>query len=285
MHQTADDIQHLFTARGLAAYWPAFQDKLQPCIRLRYSLVEDAAVAVGASKLGGLPDLPPGTAWPTFDGLPLSFLGQLNLAELPDAEVRNLLPQQGMLSFFHSVTNDDYEKSPHAVVLSPVPASELACRPQPADWPDGEEVFKTGALAMAVEQSLPSDMGEYARAVFHDAPPSEWSSYCELAEPDNSRETTNKVFGYAARNLDDDLEVVAEIIYAGRDATGWQAYADQLSVPEKTAIADNWLLLLQLDYNDDLGMGFGDMDQFYFWIRKTDLANRDFTKVVAFTIH
>jgi hypothetical protein len=64
----------------------------------------DDDLPVGASHLGGVPDLPPSTDWPKWDGyteedfvtatgsrIPqgckssaLSFLGQLNLAEIPD---------------------------------------------------------------------------------------------------------------------------------------------------------------------------------------------------------
>ncbi len=55
----------------------------------------------GCSRLGGQPDLPPGTAWPTFDGRPLAFLAQLDLAELSSfPQFASGLPADGLLSFF-----------------------------------------------------------------------------------------------------------------------------------------------------------------------------------------
>jgi hypothetical protein len=54
---------------------------------------------VGGSRVGGCPDLPAGTAWPIVDGERLSFLVQLNLADVPPA-IRKNLPTRGLLSVF-----------------------------------------------------------------------------------------------------------------------------------------------------------------------------------------
>src|SRR5207237_7059928 len=37
----------------------------------------------GASRVGGLPDLPPGVEWPRHDGKRLPFVAQLDLSEFP----------------------------------------------------------------------------------------------------------------------------------------------------------------------------------------------------------
>src|SRR5262249_22673429 len=68
----------------------------EPCVCLR---TRQAAVAVGRSKIGGDPDLPAETAWPAFEGQPMVFLAQLDLAELA-ACLPSPLPSSGLLSFF-----------------------------------------------------------------------------------------------------------------------------------------------------------------------------------------
>ncbi len=59
-------------------------------------------VPAGRSRVGGLPDLPAGTAWPiNREGLPLHFIAQVDLAELPAGDPRpELLPACGTLLFF-----------------------------------------------------------------------------------------------------------------------------------------------------------------------------------------
>jgi hypothetical protein len=61
----------------------------------------------GRSHIGGLPDLPIETAWPRAEnGLPLHFLAQIDLAEMP--WLPPAMPRQGTLLFFGAMGKDDY---------------------------------------------------------------------------------------------------------------------------------------------------------------------------------
>ncbi len=98
---------------------------LRPSIRLM--LAPDAGPPpVGATKLGGRPDLPADTPWPTCriempapseaflkarplerrlpaDGIVhLAFVAQVNLEDVHEFDVDSLLPSAGMLSFFYN---------------------------------------------------------------------------------------------------------------------------------------------------------------------------------------
>jgi len=74
---------------------------LEPWVALEVaSTGED--VPVGASKLGGVPDLPADLEWPAWGGRPLDFLAQIDLAEL---EIETGLPKQGLLLFFADTLN------------------------------------------------------------------------------------------------------------------------------------------------------------------------------------
>jgi uncharacterized protein YwqG len=73
----------------------AVQDSLQ----LSATPIDDHRMPVGSSKIGGCPDLPNSIMWPVYDGLPMSFLAQINLSEIRGS-YSDLLPERGVLSFF-----------------------------------------------------------------------------------------------------------------------------------------------------------------------------------------
>jgi uncharacterized protein YwqG len=66
-------------------------------IRITATPRPDARLAIGDSKIGGEPDLPPGAAWP--EGM--TFLAQINLADAAPHDKDELLPKKGRLWFFH----------------------------------------------------------------------------------------------------------------------------------------------------------------------------------------
>jgi uncharacterized protein YwqG len=82
---------------------------LRPALAIILSPTKN--VPVGASKLGGRPDLPAGVPWPTYDDdedRALPFILQIDLASvayLHDLEA--LLPKKGMLFFFSDTAPDE----------------------------------------------------------------------------------------------------------------------------------------------------------------------------------
>lgn len=87
-----------------AAAWRAMH---RPCVAFEEVAKPDGA-AVGASKVGGEPDLPEAFAWPSVEGQPLHFVAQFDLREVSDAAWREpdfraslALPTAGLLSLFH----------------------------------------------------------------------------------------------------------------------------------------------------------------------------------------
>jgi len=59
------------------------------------------AAAKVASKLGGLPNLPATTPWPVWQGKPLAFICQIDVAETPGKEGVEDPLKTGMLYFFY----------------------------------------------------------------------------------------------------------------------------------------------------------------------------------------
>lgn len=83
----------------------------QPAIRLDLTRVDDEAeLPLGASKVGGAPDLPPDTAWPTTSaGQLLPFIAQIRLADVAPFDPEGDLPHTGLLSFFYAMNDADGE--------------------------------------------------------------------------------------------------------------------------------------------------------------------------------
>jgi uncharacterized protein YwqG len=72
-------LRLLSESPGLKRVAPAIAKEALPCVRLISKCAREGAIEIGASKLGGLPDLPDASEWPCRDGAPLSFLAQINV--------------------------------------------------------------------------------------------------------------------------------------------------------------------------------------------------------------
>lgn len=102
--RTLDDLQMAFTEAGLPELFNDMRQHARNSIVIEVDSEFDTQ-ALGASRFGGEPDLPPDVEWFTnpTTGAPLSFVAQLNFAELKAFDIDNQLPDQGILYFFYDV--------------------------------------------------------------------------------------------------------------------------------------------------------------------------------------
>ena len=86
------------------------KDELCKLVRQSYLLRRDPKDTTSedpfVSRFGGRPDLPIELPWPQWKTKPLSFVAQINLAELPEIPNRDLLPKKGMLYYFYDATRE-----------------------------------------------------------------------------------------------------------------------------------------------------------------------------------
>ena len=122
---------------------------------LEMSAAASTTVPVGATKIGGRPDLPEETAWPrrsdrireramepVLGTIPLAFLAQVELQEaaraLPPDE--NPLPTSGVLSFFYDAYDQPWGYDPEDRhdfrVIHSGPKEDLAPAVPPEDLPE-----------------------------------------------------------------------------------------------------------------------------------------------------
>lgn len=98
-----------------------------------------------ATRIGGRPNLPPTWTWPRMalaDGrkVPLDFLAQIRLSDLPRVSRRGLLPDHGMLFFFAAALSSVHleDLGPEAVKVLYAPGesggSPLRATPHDAGW-------------------------------------------------------------------------------------------------------------------------------------------------------
>lgn len=83
-------------------------ENLRPAIGIVAHQADDASMAIGASKIGGAPDVPLGFEWPLWKGKPLGFVAQFNLEEVAPFDVEHALPESGMLSFFYAIEEQPF---------------------------------------------------------------------------------------------------------------------------------------------------------------------------------
>src|SRR5438874_12521021 len=98
LHKARDEMRKIAQKAGLRSKADALAALIEPGVRLVPS--REPASLIGATKLGGQPDLPAGFAWPQFKEKPLSFVAQIALADVVGLPGTATLPTHGLLSFF-----------------------------------------------------------------------------------------------------------------------------------------------------------------------------------------
>ena len=113
----------------------------------------DARLGLAATKLGGRPDLRVRSRWPSGEGRPLSFVAQIDLAQVAALDHSGLLPRAGLLSFFYGNPEAPLEADLSEVVFSE-PGTPLSRREFPDELADHER-YAAVALRPEAELSLP----------------------------------------------------------------------------------------------------------------------------------
>lgn len=105
---TRDKLVELIDKHDLSEYKDFILQHSKPAIHLTREFVpNEDDLPIGASKIGGNPDLPADFEWPYADGRPLYFMLQIQLADIKDIDTENQLPDTGWLYIFY-----DFDRVP-----------------------------------------------------------------------------------------------------------------------------------------------------------------------------
>jgi hypothetical protein len=274
----------------------ALQDSLRSSIRMHTTLANDENLALGATKIGGQPDLPPDTSYPEWRGAPLNFLAQIRLADIAAYDPDGELPHEGMLSFFLDYTNwgkpeRDAEGSLATVLYIPEgePLQRMAW---PEVLPMRERYSPLAVTSFSRELTAPDfaspiieQFGFTLNSLY---PPDDMSEHAMTArriedlmldidtflhESYDSRGWVHRLLGYG-----DDIQ--------GGVEGGWHWLAKEINTTEAALPAfsagqkADWRLLLQVD-SDVNGMTWGDVGRIYYGLPRQALAARDFSQTLA----
>ena len=273
----AQSLARQFAHRGLAAYFAAARPFLRPAIALDLHGADDTQLAIGQSKMGGLPDLPADMAWPHDGSTPMALIAQINLAELQAAAPTDALPERGMLWVFYETERGDWGYDPahasgFAVVYADVGPHALQRRTAPDKLPEGAD-FSAAALRFSSTANVPdypSNLFDYEMSAEEDDHYWEWR--------DETGDTPiNKMLGHSD-NVQNPQELQCQLVTHGLYCGDSSGYEDPRRAELEPGAAD-WQLLMQIDSNEDeCAMMWGDSGRLYVWIRQEDLQARRFEK-------
>jgi uncharacterized protein YwqG len=268
-------VEVTFVAAGLSRLLKDIDYLAQPSIRLYTTTVDESTLSIGTSKIGGLPDLPQGIAWPTWKDLPQSFIAQIRLDDVCQYDVDKVLPEHGMLWFFYDAQQETFGTDPAdrggwQVFFSDEAHATLQRTPAPPKLPTDSQ-FHVCSLRMASEITL-SQQPQMEIPNF-DWTKEEQQKYEQLLStfPDSADRALphNRLLGNPD-TIQDDMRVQCQFVSHGVTDEN-DARAAELS-PE----AKNWRLLFQVDSDEHAGMRWANNGLLYYWIEQADLQARRF---------
>lgn len=274
--QNRDELRSFLEEHDASAMAEGMIELERPAIRIRPVELNGDDPPLGASRFLGEPDMPESLEWPAdAEGVPLNFLAQINLSELAGVLDDSPLPTDGHLLFFTRYDDPpwgfDPKDGPGFRVLYVLAGAELKRRSLPEgaefeDVDDKEEFRRLVRFERMLTYPDPYDiepmrtMDSYARV--------DLTTACKSGPK-------HHMLGHALviqGPMEIEAQCVTNGIYIGNELSA----ADQARAEELAPGAEDWIPLLQLD-TDECFM-WGDMGAIYFWIRKQDLAARDFSK-------
>lgn len=268
----AEKLRHLvFRSFNKDKYSSKNMDKLLETIKrnsISFKISQGKPVlAAGQSKFGGMPDVPKDFEWPkTKSGLPLSFLAQINCAEITSLDHEKILPSSGIFYFFCELSDMEWEVSGNdsfVRILYYNTESQREFSPHPfSDKLAKENRLPEYALDFESAANYPSTC-EDLEVIFHDR------EQIQVASTDK----------YNAI-LDDIFKEMESKQHNGR----MLGYAEviQNSMLGNNPDPANAVLLFQLnscDTPDGFSLMFGDCGNLYFYIQREDLSRLDFSRI------
>ncbi len=270
---------------------------LKPAIRMESSLASAHPLPVGASKLGGLPDLPPTLTWPTWKEVPMVFLVQINLQEVAPYDLEQLLPAHGFLYFFcqsQSLSQgfdtkvwdyiDPYEPESWRVLFFDGKTADLHATPVPEGLAP-EALLPGCTLHFGPALTLPPE--ESAMITSLHLGKEERQQYWDLLQTfdDVFLDTGDTVYhhhrllGYPFQTQGD-MQLLCQM--ASLRVKQWIRLDEEAKASIKTSALE-WIHLLQIDTDEYAQVTWGEYGSFSYWIKQADLKRQDFKECCAIT--
>lgn len=265
-HQALND----FRDSSLGRVWDRIVNLARPSARL----VRSSAPS-GVTRLGGSPFVGPDFDWPLDpNGDPLSFVGQVDLAEIRRVCEVGALPAVGVLGFFYDARDQPGGYQPHdrqrwAISYSREPTSVVSLPggtlgfPELALNPVGDLTLPQGDSAEIEDLALTSIEADAYESVLDEL---------RTTHGTGRQLSIHRVLGWPDA-IQHDPPILSQLASNGVDA-GDPAVYQLESTGSLLRRRATWRLVAQFDSDESIGMMWGVYGRLYFSMREQDLEQR-----------
>lgn len=235
----------------------------------RHYIRDETKIDIGVSKFGGNPDVPKNFDWPYWAGRPLSFLMQLNIADMNQFREQYFSVQKGILYFFYDPNQggNSSDKNAWRIIYIDEKASNLKRRTNPSH--NRRYTYPNCLITLYQDVSLPQD----PHHIFPDY------SYKEINEiQDSYNEFYSKIFEDSLTHYISKMNLK----FLSR-RTLWSmrkhflfGYPDQI---QEIGIWKGWTQLLQFGDDNIMRWRWGGGGFIHFMIKEEDLKKNYYEDV------
>lgn len=249
-----------------------------------FTLSRTSGEDTSRSRCGGRPLLPADFVWPRSKERVLDFIVQVDLTELAEFAPPGVLPSSGLLTFFYDLENQPWGFDPaeldgfHVELIA---ENSLVTH----QLPSPDHALSENALIFNAAVTLPHfGSRDYDKLVRESRmTDSEADRYFDFLVALESRSYptggvcyAHRLLGHSA-NIQGDMQLEAQLVTNGLYCGDLSGYNDPRAKGLESG-ADDWVLLLQLDSDDQANLMWGDAGMLYYWIRSEDLAASRFDR-------
>lgn len=282
-----DNLQRLIKEYGFEAHEETLLQYARPSIRVHTRRVENEdELPIGASKVGGRPDLPIGMTWPTAhnpnsqEDLSLWFVAQFNMVDAKPHDEEDLLPSTGWLYFFVRLWDGLPDKDMGKVIYFDADVSKLERKPFPEDIPETPpdewgERFDPCAVELVAEVNF--DKGVEDVVDIYKSRSSAWfDNLGDAANYANPPWDVNRLLGTSYGDAWD-FPMDCQLLTTGDSK--YHRSKEERAEAEKHK--NEWQLLFEMSSDPNAGMMWSDAGIVCWYLRTNDLLNKDFSKACA----
>lgn len=273
--KTLAELEEKFNEHDLGKLFDYLKKYARNSIKVELNPTTDDEIEIGKSKMGGKPDLPKSIQWfqNKTTNKPMSFIAQLNFADVKPFDTDNKLPEKGILYLFYDLEEMPWGYDPKDAVGKEVfyfdgDIADLERRETP-DNIEEENVFMPASLIFKNEMEIPDAWSSICDFELSDE---EYDRYWEIKEEFDG--IHNKVLGHS-NVIQNGMELESELVTNGLYCGNASGYEDPKRKELEKNIG-NWNLLLQIDSNEEIDMMWGDSGRIYLWINDENLKNKKF---------
>jgi len=294
--QSFSQIERLLDKQGLPFLKEHLLSTAVPCYRVELNKLILREAKIGESKLGGLPQLPPGFPWPNKDGRQLMFIAQLNLSEIEHDHVPDFpLPKHGLLTFWFDIAGYPggyrstdlngfqvhyFDDITHLRIrdLPELDISKLENAPCSPWTPFGEKYVRA-IPSYRLNLDAIEDVDLHEAGISDEEFEQRRYEWYDTLDPILFPEPQHQLLG-KPYVIQEPMEHYCHRLTNDLPLHGKLDRADQERLDALTTHENDWRLIFQIDsHKDPTDWMWGDCGMLYYWIKDQDLRARDFSKI------